>query len=686
MSASSRTTEDDNDFSMSNTFRLFSAWIHRKITELDLNINKLEFWTNRYTQHVQSILQATNQNELTVNTLKTVISSIEQLYANKDVEFLLSSKEMYAVIRYNKEHNILIKTKINTSSMNKVDLSIVDLIKKAHSWLFKNSLDLTKISNYLTKNPTIETFFMNLMNLTNKNELNLLGIIDHLYLLQSSDPKFNYLQNLPELSFIHFTLPFYDLDTHEFHLKQNLSSSSTTNTTTAVHSATTDDNRITTAIDNERDSRSSSPNRSRHSSISSDVSPSSPRHLLLPITVVSPTSHSNLNKTPLITMNNKNDRQQSPEDLINNDNGQEDQELIDNVNDISSSAEFQERLQRLRSSSSTVPFPVLDPSTALITNPSTTNAAATSARTISASTITHHILPQRHELESSLTRCKCTYCSMILISNEHRRFNCIATNTDPINSSDSNQFEVLNLKFKYPYLNKERPWFEMSTINIDKDNETKSFKLIHSLQQTQISSASMLTMTNNKMNKNDLPPENIFKIELNRKKRFENHLAILHSHKNRNSFPSSLSTMPHPSIGNDSDEFNKEWNKILNESRHQLMDLTLKYLNDSLTETNTKIESLFPSIEPNKRLEIESKVNKDLEPFIERSWCKMIRHTIKPSKQNVAKTQQQRQYNENDDSFPTINHFNDNLTHSYSKRSILKTCQQQQKSNSKNKK
>ncbi|CAF1392843.1 unnamed protein product [Didymodactylos carnosus] len=85
--------------------------------------------------------------------------------------------------------------------------------------------------------------------------------------------------------------------------------------------------------------------------------------------------------------------------------------------------------------------------------------------------------------------------------------------------------------------------------------------------------------------RNDLPPETVYKNELNRKKRFENHLAILKSHKTHNSFPTALSAMPHPTIGSDSEEFVKEWNDILNQYRHKLMDITTQYLNDTLDET-----------------------------------------------------------------------------------------------------
>ncbi|CAF1276898.1 unnamed protein product [Didymodactylos carnosus] len=164
----------------------------------------------------------------------------------------------------------------------------------------------------------------------------------------------------------------------------------------------------------------------------------------------------------------------------------------------------------------------------------------------------------------------------------------------------------------------KRPWFEMSTTNTDSNHKSKHINYIHSRQQTQISSTSVL-LTKNSNIRNDLPPETVYKNELNRKKRFENHLAILKSHKTHNSFPTALSAMPHPTIGSDSEEFVKEWNDILNQYRHKLMDITTQYLNDTLDETKGKLDSVIPFIDQNKHLEIEPLVDKQLDKFIEKS-------------------------------------------------------------------
>ncbi|CAF1609452.1 unnamed protein product, partial [Didymodactylos carnosus] len=50
-----------------------------------------------------------------------------------------------------------------------------------------------------------------------------------------------------------------------------------------------------------------------------------------------------------------------------------------------------------------------------------------------------------------------------------------SVNTDSVEPPEANQFEVLSLKYKYPFLNKERPWFEMSTINTDSNVKIKTY-------------------------------------------------------------------------------------------------------------------------------------------------------------------------------------------------------------------
>ncbi|CAF1016142.1 unnamed protein product [Didymodactylos carnosus] len=128
----------------------------------------------------------------------------------------------------------------------------------------------------------------------------------------------------------------------------------------------------------------------------------------------------------------------------------------------------------------------------------------------------------------------------------------------------------------------------MSTIDIDK---TKS-KYVTSCQQTQLSGTSKIIFTNNTI-RNDISPETIFKTELHRRKQYENHLAILNLHKERNSYPSALSSMPQPTIGNDDNDFIKEWNELLNDSRRNLMNKTTEYMENNLIEINGKIESDF---------------------------------------------------------------------------------------------
>ncbi|CAF1558765.1 unnamed protein product, partial [Didymodactylos carnosus] len=130
---------------------------------------------------------------------------------------------------------------------------------------------------------------------------------------------------------------------------------------------------------------------------------------------------------------------------------------------------------------------------------------------------------------NSATVTTSTYTTSISHLHEIRSQRLMRCNTNSIDTSETVDFKVLNLKHKYDYIDKERPWFQMSTINIDQDPLATTPRMIRSIQQTHLSSSCLSTISSRK---NNLPPDVVFRNELDRLKRYENHLAILNSHSN----------------------------------------------------------------------------------------------------------------------------------------------------------
>jgi len=190
-----------------------------------------------------------------------------------------------------------------------------------------------------------------------------------------------------------------------------------------------------------------------------------------------------------------------------------------------------------------------------------------------------------------------------------------------IDISIIDEFEDIpkNKNINEPSSEEELVLFRMSTINI----ENKHSQYVNTCQQTHKTSTISSSIPN------DLPPHIMFKNLLNRLKRFENHLKILNIHIQQHTFPSSLSSMPQPTIGADNDDFIKEWKEIINDSRHRFLIKTIEHVENIINQTNIKIQSIFSLIQPNKRLEIESQVDQQLKLFMKKAWCKLIRQ-VKP--------------------------------------------------------
>ncbi|CAF4563708.1 unnamed protein product [Rotaria sp. Silwood2] len=631
MSTPAKCTNRTEPSVIEDSLRLFTNWVHKKIYERDLTKDKITRHNSQWKQRTQQVLEIAKLKELSAYSIKNIISSFECLYNEEDFEFVKYNITMYAVIRFNRDFDILCTDKYNCSSLNEEQKLLKINIIKIHDQLFNPQRKLT--TDYIDK------IFINNQPFSNKlqhylklkdNEFTFTNILKLLYLLQQTDIKFQFLQSLPEFFFIYYGFPFYNVDNNQFYLekKQMLNPLSSSTATTTITSTTAIDKTstgVTTPKTSVQQKNSSSP--SYPSITNNDIS--------------SPISSRLNNNNDEIQQQGEDevDEEEEPKNDLNNNNNLQQQQTnnnndyIDNNND---DEELVQRLDQLQNDMIHIPFFVRNSS-------------------LPSSTL--------HSSHSSL-------------SHRRRPASSTSTNTDQIDPSHINQFEELHLKHKYTSLNQELDWFEMSTINTEKTNN----KYVNSSQQTHLSGTTKI-VSNKSTIINDMPPEIVFRNELNRKKRYENHLAILNMHKERNSYPSTLSSMPQPTIGNDNDIFIKEWNEILNDLRRRLMNKTIEHIEHVLNDINDKIESVRDLIKPNRRLEIESKIDQLLKVFIKTSWCKIIRHTIKPT----TKISTDNNFGfKNDGKFPTINHFKDQPSDS-SNRTRSKSPQQQQKNKNKNK-
>ncbi|CAF1513930.1 unnamed protein product [Didymodactylos carnosus] len=77
--------------------------------------------------------------------------------------------------------------------------------------------------------------------------------------------------------------------------------------------------------------------------------------------------------------------------------------------------------------------------------------------------------------------------------------------------------------------------------------------------------------------------------------------------------------MPRPTIGADCKDFVKGWNEIENDCRRRLLNKTIQHVEDIINDCNRKIQSVFDSVDNNKRLEIEMLVDEKLKPVLKKS-------------------------------------------------------------------
>jgi hypothetical protein len=655
------------------SFRLFFSYILRKLYENDFNAEKFNFWMGRYRTDCLIINELTGIN-VQFDNIKNIIESTEKLFSSPDHTWIHSQLETYVLIRYNRDFDIF---NIPSTSLTPPFDSIAIFVTEIYKSLIARRFDSNKAISLLTKNETAKEYLRTFLSKDSLTSNDVVVAINRLFELQKTDSEFTCLLSVPQLSFICYALPFYDTYSNEFQVKQSIPTStaspsnivntapfspsissshlpllSSTYTTTTSHLCTISHSNI----------KNTSPIlQSPDGSTQNVLSPVVLNQLTIDHRPHTPQIRgSNLNLPNESTMINTITRQPSTLQIASPSvSTTDDQDLIT-------------RLAGLRSltNPTSIPFPIFNQSCIISSIPSTT--ITTTSSTIMNST---QALPQRSLFNNSLLtnkpiidKCLCGYCTKLASDND-RLFVSRAMNTHPIDSSEKDHFAILALKHKYEHIHTERPWFEMSEINIvDIDNKPKRINYVHSEQQTQISGTLHNTISTNiassysaPSQKNDLSPEHIFKRELNRLKRFENHMAILKSHKDRHSFPMSLAAMPQPTIGKDDKSLLSKWNNILNESRSKLIDLTISHVKTTIDTCHEKIESVSSMIDQNKKLEIEANVDKKLEEFIEKSWCKLIRHTKTPSKSLPSTSNSSSNSNRlsrPDNMFPTVDHFN----------------------------
>ncbi|CAF4163060.1 unnamed protein product [Didymodactylos carnosus] len=666
-----------------DSIRLFTSYLYRKIIEHDLTADKLQFWKNRYPDHIQNISKLLNDIDITFDNLKNVVSAFEQLYALPNFTWIHSSIDIYCLICYNRDFDILKNKQEEQCDSSSIPFdNISSFIINIHDCLYKQKFHFNKLTTPLSKNTVVLQHLCSIISKTELKQDDCHTVFNQLFQLQLTNDKYKQLQTIPQLSFVYYILPFYDLRNNTFHVKQqssiiNLPSSTSLLSRVATTTSTFDTlSSCPISSSNLGSVTITSPRtiRSLPTVLNTDYKqqlphslPSSPQSSAIHIQENVLPSIANINRYESVSNDNL---QQQHRPLSNDDNDPIELDRMDpplSTNQQRSST-TQSPLQQSTSITSGplppvltnilspvhVPFSIFDPTFSINSATTTTSAYTTSISHL------HEIRPQRlvsnKDIPFTNRRCPCSYCNTLSYSND-RRFIDTGCNTNSIDTSETVDFKVLNLKHKYDYIDKERPWFQMSTINIDQDPLTTTPRMVHSIQQTHLSSSSLSTMSSRK---EDLPPEVVFRNELDRLKRYENHFAILNSHKERRSYPQTLSYMPKPSLGADDGNFLTEWNSILNHCRQQLIELTMKFINDQISVSKTKIESISCAIPHLKRFEIEGEIDKKLESFIENSWCKLIRHTInakKSGKNSSPSSLSKNKLSLPDSSFPTINHF-----------------------------
>ncbi|CAF1577685.1 unnamed protein product, partial [Didymodactylos carnosus] len=578
------TTTNKPVLSIKEHLRLFTNWIMKKVIERDL-VKMLSCQITNNKSRTQTVLEITKHDKLSTETLKDIISSFENLYMEQEFDFLKSSISMYAIIRFNREFDILSSiTQLDDLKLTSQQRILKSNLLIVHNKLFRKDMYLSEenLDNLFINNKESSKTLKEYLKLRD-DEFTFENILKKLYHLQKTDINFKFLQSVPEFFFVYYVFPHYNLQNGAFYLEEkqmtnNSSSTTTTATITTASCTTTTGTSSSTRTTPRPSSRINSP--IINSSISDRLSPSPSsshrRSTSLPtanrLLVLTPRpDHQttiNTNDNDFDLDNDDNDEeinneegQQQINEINDNNNLKQKQTILNNYNvDDDNDEELAQCLHQLRHDMyGDIPFTVRR------------SSPSRPSSTIHQNSTTHRILSQRHRP------------STLISTNTDRikTFSSSSTNTDPIDPSHINQFEELHLKFKYTSLKLELDWIEMSTIDTDK---TKS-KYVTSCQQTQLSGTSKIIFTTNTI-RNDIPPETIFKNELHRKKRYENHLAILNLHKERNSYPSALSSMPQPTIGNDDNDFIKEWNELLNDSRRNLMNKTIEYIENNLIEIN----------------------------------------------------------------------------------------------------
>ncbi|CAF4451109.1 unnamed protein product, partial [Didymodactylos carnosus] len=580
----------NKDESIDDSFRIFFYWLQNKICEHAL-VDGFSYPTEYWKARVEYILSLTKETTLDVTTIKSIISSLEYLYNEKDYTFLNKEQCLYAVIHYNKEFDILSNNKLDDSQLGEEQILLISKIKTIHVYIMKSGRKLSQALVDKTFNPIDDDGEILKKYLNMKSaDYNYKNVIEFLYHQQQTDNKFKYLKQLPELSLAYYCLPYVDLISGKFDLKLNQQQQSGLTTSSSTTIITTPTNKIT---------NNTSPVPQRQPRTPRQSSPHHRKRSLTPTPVTSRISTSlqmlppNPNRQTNISNNNNNNKNNHDGTVtIDEDNdqhtqhvcGMSDNDIIDKSNNTDDEEQdLEQRLHQFRNDCVFIPQ---------ITTTTSNNIA----------------LPQRQSLNNITNN--------IIIKSDQ------TTMTESLISTD--QFIDLPRNIKEPSSKEEYVLFRMSTINDNNNAKQYNNKIyVDSCQQTHKSFVGSTTI------KEDLPPHIIYKNELNRLKRYENHLEILNVHLEQQTFPSSLGAMPRPTIGADCKDFVKEWNEIENDRRRRLLNKTIQHVGGIINDCNTKIQSVFDSVDNNKRLEIEVLVDEKLKPVLKKSWCKLMRQ-IKP--------------------------------------------------------
>jgi hypothetical protein len=204
-------------------FRLFFSYVLRKICEHDLTVEKFNFWLGRYRPESHLISQLIG-TDVQFDNIKNVLSSTEKLFSSPYHVWIHSQLETYVLVRYNRDFDILNIPSV--SLITPLD-SISMFVTELHKSLITRRFDANKAFSLLSKNEVAKQYLQTFLSKDMLNNNDILLAINRLFDLQRFDANFSCLLSVPQLSFVYYALPFYDIQSNEFQVKQSLSTSIT---------------------------------------------------------------------------------------------------------------------------------------------------------------------------------------------------------------------------------------------------------------------------------------------------------------------------------------------------------------------------------------------------------------------------------------------------------------------------